>query len=99
MKPYRKGREKARGLLHQYGDQALKDFEIYTFYFHRLYQDVELDEANIQERRRLLDYPTIAERYRLIKEDTTPVSVPYGEALDLHTLPRNQGVHCLLCST
>jgi CRISPR-associated endonuclease/helicase Cas3 len=83
MGPYKKGIEKARSLLHQYDDQALKDFEIYTLYFHRLYQDVELDEANIQERRRLLDYPTVAERYRLIKEDTTPVIVPYGEALNL----------------
>jgi CRISPR-associated endonuclease/helicase Cas3 len=83
MGPYRKGIEKARSLLHQYGDQALKDSEIYTLYFHRLYQDVELDESNIQERRRSLDYPTVAERYRFIKEDTTPVIVPYGEALNL----------------
>jgi len=81
--PYRTGIEKARGLLHRYGDQALKDIKKHTLYFHELYRDVNLDKEKIQERRRLLDYPTVAERYRLIQDDTVPVIVRYGRATDI----------------
>ena len=80
--PYRVGLQKARSLLDQHGAEKLKDPRLYTLYFHQLYQDAQLDANGIQERRRLLDYPKVAELYRLIKEDTVPVVVPYGEAAD-----------------
>jgi CRISPR-associated endonuclease/helicase Cas3 len=81
--PYRVGIGKARSLLTRYGPEKLKDPNLYTLYFHLLYQDVPLDASGIQERRRLLDYPKVAELYRLISEDTVAVVVPYGKATEL----------------
>ncbi len=49
----------------------------YLEYFRLLYQVVETDEERIQELRAGLKYREVAERFRLIKDDTTPVVVRY----------------------
>lgn len=51
--------------------------ESYLEYFRLLYQAVETDEERIQELRAGLKYREVAERFRLIKDDTTPVVVRY----------------------
>lgn len=42
-------------------------------------QAAELHEAGVDERRRAFDYPEVAERFRLIADDTVGVLVPYGD--------------------
>jgi CRISPR-associated endonuclease/helicase Cas3 len=39
-----------------------------------------LDKKGIQKVREELNYPRVAEKYRLIEEDTVSVVVPYGDA-------------------
>jgi len=51
--------------------------ETYREYFLLLYQLVEHDAKNIQELREHLDFPTVAERFRMIDDDTAPVVVRY----------------------
>lgn len=49
-------------------------------YFRRLYQNVDRDRERLQDLRAALDYPEVARRGRLIKDDTRPVVVPYAPA-------------------
>lgn len=51
--------------------------DTYQEYFRLLYQVVETDEEQIQELRAGLKYREVAERFRMIKDDTTPVVVRY----------------------
>lgn len=80
--PYMVGLEKARFLLHENPVEKLDDPELHREYFRRLYADVALDKKEIQRLRKELRYPEVAAQYRLIEEDTVPVVVPYGEALE-----------------
>ena len=77
--PYRVGIEKARLLLTQNPPERLHDPQLYEAYFRELFTTVETDAKEIQNYRKGLDYPEVAQRYRLIPEDTVPVVVPYGE--------------------
>lgn len=38
-----------------------------------------VDKYDIQRRREFLDFPTVADRYQLITDNTTPVLVPYAD--------------------
>lgn len=51
--------------------------EIYREYFLSLYQVVETDAKGIQPLRKNLNYPEVAERFRMIDDDTAPVVVRY----------------------
>src|SRR5215212_7261093 len=46
----------------------------------RMYRVVSTDQFEIQRLRAALDYPEVAERFRLIPDDTVPVVVPYEES-------------------
>ena len=54
----------------------------FTSYFVGLYNASDLDRRRIVEARRALDYPAVAQRFRLIDDITTGVLVPYGEGAD-----------------
>jgi CRISPR-associated endonuclease/helicase Cas3 len=51
--------------------------EIYQEYFRLLYQAVETDTKGIQALRKTLNYPKVAEQFRMIDDDTVPVVVRY----------------------
>lgn len=72
---YKTGMDDARIILSRNPPERLHDPEIYTEYFQMLFRDVDLDKKAIQPYRRDLDYPTVAEKYKLI-EDTLPVVIP-----------------------
>lgn len=69
------GTEDAKTLLDRNAPERLHNPELYTEYFQMLFRDVDLDKKGIQPYRRDLDYPRVAEKYKLI-EDTLPVVIP-----------------------
>ncbi|KMY57247.1 hypothetical protein AA906_14180 [Geobacillus stearothermophilus] len=77
---YRTATETARFLLAQRHPDDLHDPNIFREYFRRLFASVDVDSKNIQKDREMLDYPLVAEKYRLIDQDTVSVIVPYEEA-------------------
>ncbi len=68
---YRTGIDEARITLRQNAD--LHDPQTYTDYFERLYGDVSLDKFGVQKMRCELQFEQVAEKYRLIREETCPV--------------------------
>lgn len=55
-------------------------------YYDRLIQATsdKLDKLQIQRERELLNFATVAERYRVIADETNPILVPYGDFDPLH---------------
>jgi CRISPR-associated endonuclease/helicase Cas3 len=81
--PYKVGIEKARLLLLENSVQRLHDPHLYREYFMKLYDAFRgegLDKRGIQSYRENLNYPEVANRYRLIEKDTVAVVVPYEDA-------------------
>jgi CRISPR-associated endonuclease/helicase Cas3 len=74
--PYRIGTATTKGFLAE-GPLDSTDLSLYRRYFERYYRRVNRDEPQVQAVRRLLDYPAIASRFRMIQEETFPVVVPY----------------------
>ncbi|MGH2484816.1 MAG: CRISPR-associated helicase/endonuclease Cas3, partial [Ktedonobacterales bacterium] len=74
---YRTGTELTAGLLNAQPD--LHDPSVYSEYFRELYRQIDPDEKRVQDVRRSLDYPAVAERFKLIEDDTNPVVVLYGD--------------------
>ena len=78
---YQKGIEKARTIVETVEDidRELNGPDIMRLYFSRLYQDVEPDERNVQPLRRDLEFKQVAKAYRMIREETVSVVVPYRD--------------------
>lgn len=81
--PYTYGMAVAGMLLEKYGAEKLHDPDLYRQYFRRLYSAVDPDKKQIQSFRNVLNFPEVAQRYRLIDRDTVPVVVDYGDSLTL----------------
>jgi CRISPR-associated endonuclease/helicase Cas3 len=62
-------------------------------YFRQVFTTVSLDREQIQKCRAALDYPEVAQRFRMIDEDTEDVIVAYGD--DDHA---RQQVHDLIAA-
>lgn len=74
----------------------LNDPAVFKEYFSRLYQDVETDKHGIQDLRRSLSYRQVAEKFKLINEDTAPVFVLYE--MQAQNLARQIHIRGLLAS-
>lgn len=79
---YKLGSEKARLLLKERDIDELRGTAIYRDYFQMLLVDGDagggLDKWKIQDAQRRLDFPSVDEDYRLIRQDTTPVVIQFG---------------------
>ena len=71
---YRTGTDEARISLQQ-PNADLHQPDTYRDYFERLYQGVRLDREDIQQARQRFQFETVAQKYRLIRDDTCPVVV------------------------
>jgi len=71
---YKIGIENAGILLKRNAPEKLHDPDLYTEFFQMMFKDVELDKHRIQSYRKELDFPVVAEKYKLI-EDTVPVVI------------------------
>lgn len=82
--PYMAGLQIAQTFLNKIEGQpeALHEPAIYRAYFGELFSVLPLDKHNIQDLRRYLNYPRVAELYRVIPEETLPVVVDYEEGLE-----------------
>lgn len=60
----------------------LHDPAVYQRYFRRLYQSVDTDANGILALRRDMNFPEVADRYRLIRDDTEPIVVRYRPEVD-----------------
>lgn len=78
--PYLIGLEKARFLLREYPAESLNQPDFYRLYYRLLFDAVNPDKQRIQALRSELNYPEVAEKYRLIADDTLPVLVPWDDA-------------------
>ena len=77
---YRLGRDTARAVLSQYPDSGPDRPEVLRAYFERLAERVDSDAHRIQELRENLDFPNVANRFRMIPDDTYDVIVDFHEA-------------------
>ncbi len=80
---YRTGRDIARRLLRTDTDFDLHDPSAPRRYFEELYDSRELDPDDVQGLRAELQFAQVAEQYRLIDDDTSPVVVKYGDGWDV----------------
>lgn len=78
--PYQVGLNEARLFIRRQGAQALHGPDVYRAYFATLFDQLDLDQYGIQDKRMALNYPVVAKEYRLIREDTVPVVVPFADA-------------------
>ncbi len=76
---YRVGTQLAENLLES-GVRELDHPELHRAYFRRLFENANTDSKSIQERRAALDFPCVAERFRMIPDETEPVLVKYASA-------------------
>jgi CRISPR-associated endonuclease/helicase Cas3 len=72
---YRTGTHLAVDILRR-GDD-LHDPGVFRGYFTRLYQSSNTDAEGIQDLRRNFDYPTVAERFRIVEDTQTDVIIGY----------------------
>lgn len=77
--PYKIGLEKTRLLFVDHVPEELHQTELHKKYFSLLFDPnsgVDCDKKQIQDDRERLDYPTVAEKYKMIEQDTSPVIIP-----------------------
>jgi len=78
---YRTGTQITRALLAEgYGDFEAPGTA--ASYFRDLYRDVNLDIHNVQEAQRRLAFQQVAQRFRLIEDEGSPVVVRYDASVD-----------------
>jgi CRISPR-associated endonuclease/helicase Cas3 len=80
---YRTGRDIARRLLRTDPDFDLHDPSAPRRYFRELYDSRNLDPDDVQGLRADLQFAQVADEYRLIADDTTPVVVNYGDGWEV----------------
>jgi len=80
---YRTGRDIAHRLLRADEDFDLHDPMVPRRYFRELYDSRELDPDGVQALRAEFQFVQVAEQYRLIEDDTTPVVVDYGDGWEI----------------
>src|SRR5690606_6192852 len=56
----------------------IHDPAAFVDYFVGLYNASDLDKRRVADARRALDFPEVADRFKLIDDATTGVLVPYG---------------------
>lgn len=75
---YKIGTQITRELLHSGADLFAPE-TLETYYDQLIHATRDkLDKLEIQRERELLNFKTVAERYRVIADETSPVLVPYG---------------------
>lgn len=79
---YKTGTEIAATLLAGTSGADLHDPDLYRLYFQRLYQSCTLDVKKIQNSRRSLNYPEVAQKFQMIEQKVVPVIVNYRETLE-----------------
>ncbi|BAU65299.1 ATP-dependent RNA helicase SrmB [Stanieria sp. NIES-3757] len=71
------------------------DPNIFAEYFQSLYQGLETDGKEIQKYRTSLDYPKVAEEFKLIPDDTNPVAIAYDDrAKEVIQRIKKRGLKC-----
>ena len=55
-------------------------------YFEELFHTLDTDSEHIQPGRQALDYPGVAERFKLIRDDSESVAVRYGTVAEIEAL-------------
>ena len=73
---YASATDLTRRLLNEPGFE-LDNPDNYTRYFSELWQQVEVSGRTVQQAREVFDYPRVAEKFRMIDDDTAPVVVHY----------------------
>lgn len=77
--PYKTGLEKTKLLFVDHAPEELHNTELHKKYFSLLFDQhsgVNCDRKLIQDDRRRLDYPAVAQKYKMIDQDTSPVVIP-----------------------
>ena len=79
----RRAADQTRSMLREYGRKLnLYDPSVFELYFRRLYHGADKDASQIQTKRGQLNFYTVSRDFRLIEDGfSTPVIVPYGDAL------------------
>ena len=81
---YRTATDHAQGFLRTNGAD-MHDPNLLTRYFSKYYNDVDLDTKKIQDLRKQLAFPDVADKYQLIEGYNAFVVVPYLSAeIDIH---------------
>lgn len=78
--PYKVGIEKSKILLNKYDVNELHYPNIYREYFALLHSSINGDIFNIQTLRKEMRFGEVSKRYRLIKDETVAVVVPYKDS-------------------
>ncbi len=75
--PYKIGTQTTQALL-AHSAIDLDDPSVYLDYFEQFYGYLNLDAYEVQAARKSFDYPKVAELFRMIADETTPVVVQYN---------------------
>lgn len=79
--PYKAGIMAARNILKNIDPAELHNPELYRKYFQEFFALVNQEKGEeVQAERQRLNYPRVADLYRLIANDTVPVVVHYGDS-------------------
>lgn len=82
---YKTGSTTAESLL--VAGYDLHDPLTYQTYFLRLFQAADLDSKHIQSARQILDYPKVAQQFRMIEDDSVPAVIRLqGQSAEVDTV-------------